>query len=123
MGCQGGIQTLNLLFLLMDVRMRDFIIITSDNIKYLLKHLKKIILTFGKKPKTDNLIAITVQKDNNFPKKITEILNHLFKVVVLPELISRKSAVENNGNEKFYCICQRSSSLPMIACDGTNREI
>ena len=123
MVCQGGIQTLDSLFLLMDVWMKDFIIITSYNIKYLLKHLKKIILTFEKKPKTDNLIAITVQKDNDFPKKITEKLNHLFKVIVLPELISRKSAVENTENEKFYCLCQRPISLPMIACDGTNREI
>ena len=75
------------------------------------------------KAKTDNFILITVQKDNNFLKKLTEKFDHLFEVVILPELVSRKSDVENTENEKLYCICKRPSFLPMIACDGTNCKI
>ena len=43
------------------------------------------------KAKTDNFILITVPKDNNFVKKLTEKFDHLFEVVILPELVSRKS--------------------------------
>ena len=75
------------------------------------------------KTKTDNFILITVQKDNNFLKKITEKFEHLFEVVILSELASQKSDVENTENEKLYCICKRPSFLPMIACDGTNCKI
>ena len=75
------------------------------------------------KAKTNKFILITVRKDNNFRKKLTEKFNHLFEIVMLPELVSRKKAVENTENEKLYCICQRASSLPMIACDGTNCRI
>ena len=75
------------------------------------------------KAKTDKFILITVKKDNDFCKKLTEKFNHLFEVVNLPELVSRKSAMENTENEKSYCICQQPSSLPMTACDGANCKI
>ena len=68
-------------------------------------------------------MLITVQKDNSFLKKLTEKFDHLFEVVILPELVSRKSDVESTENEKFCCICQRPSFLPMMACDGTNCKI
>ena len=41
--------------------------------------------------KTDNFMLITVQKDNDFLKKLTEKFDHLVEVVILPELVSRKS--------------------------------
>ena len=75
------------------------------------------------KAKTDNFMLITVQKDNNFLKKITEKFEHLFEVAILSELVSQKSDVENTENEKLYCICKRPSFLPVIACDGTNCKI
>ena len=68
-------------------------------------------------------MLITVQKDNDFLKKLIEKFDHLFEVVILPELVSRKSGAENTENEKLYCLCQRPSFLPMIACDGTNCKI
>ena len=43
--------------------------------------------------------------------------------VILPELASWKSDVDNTENEKLYCICQRPSFLPMITCDGANCKI
>ena len=75
------------------------------------------------KAKTDKFFLITIQKDNDFLKKLTENFNHLFEVVILPELVSRKSDVEKTENEKSYCICKRPSFLPMIACDGANCKI
>ena len=79
---------------------------------------EKNIFTFGQKAK-----LISVQKDKNFLKKLTKKFDHLFEAVILPELVSWKSDVENTENEKFYCICKRPSFLPMIACDGTNCKI
>ena len=32
----------------------------------------------------------------------TGIFDHLFEVVILPELVSRKSDVDNSENEKLY---------------------
>ena len=75
------------------------------------------------KAKTDNFILITVEKDNNFVKKLTEKFDHLVEVVILPELVSWKSDMKNTENEKLYCICKRPSFLPMMACDGTNCKI
>ena len=57
------------------------------------------------KAKTVNFTLITFQNDNNFLKKLTEKFDHLLEVVILPELVSRKSAVENTEDEKLYCIC------------------
>ena len=85
--------------------------------------LEKNYFYIWTKAKTDNFMLITVQKDNDFLKKLTEKFDHLFEVVILPELVSRKSDVDNTENEKLYCICQRPSFLPMIACDGTNCKI
>ena len=64
------------------------------------------------KAKSGSFILITVQKDNDFLKKLAEKFHHLFEVVILPELVSRKSDVENTENEKLYCICKRPSFLP-----------
>ena len=122
MGCQGGIQT------------QDSV--SSDGCMdegrpyYYQFHHQMLVTEFGKnyfyiwtKAATDNFILITVKKDNDFLKKLTEKFYHLFEIVILPELVSQKSDVENTENEKLYCICKRPSFLPMIASDGTNCKI
>ena len=97
--------------------MRDMFIITI----LLLQDFRKNYFYIW--TKTKNFLLIIVQKDNDFLKKLTEKFDRLFEVVILLELVSWKSDVENTENEKLYCICQRPSFLPMIACDGMNCKI
>ena len=97
--------------------MRDMFIITI----LLLQDFKKNYFYIW--AKTKNFLLITVQKDNDFLKKLTEKFDRLFEAVILPELVSWKSDVENTENEKLYCICQLPSFLPMMACDGMNCKI
>ena len=98
MGCQGGIQT-------QDSVSSDGCMDEGRPYYYQLHH-QMLVTEFEKnyfyiwtKATTDNFILITVKKDNDFLKKLTGKFYHLFEVVILPELVFRKSDVENTENE------------------------
>ena len=52
------------------------------------------------KAEADNML-VTVQKDNDFLKKLTEKCDHLFQAVILPELDSWKRDVEKIETKNY----------------------
>ena len=74
------------------------------------------------KAKTDDFILITVQKDNDFLKKLTTIWSSIWSCHTTWNGFLKKWCGEH-WKWKIDCICKRPSFLPMIACDGTNCKI
>ena len=64
-------------------------------------------------------LITTVKKDeellNNFKIKAL----HVFKTIILPEIITRRRDTIMENSRKAYCICKRPSFGNMIACDNS----
>ena len=78
--------------------MRDILIITSYNM--LVAGFEKKYFYIWTKAEADNML-VTVQKDNDFLKKLTEKCDHLFQAVILPELDSWKRDVEKIETKNY----------------------
>ncbi|XP_021362623.1 uncharacterized protein LOC110456300 [Mizuhopecten yessoensis] len=77
-------------------------------------------------------VITRVQRDNNFINAMIEKLQNFWKLVVLPELLTRK--VENssgilspsnritiNNNDKTFCVCKtKNDNVDMVGCDRCN---
>ena len=73
--------------------------------------------------KEHDTFLITIKKDENFCLKLKEKLENVFRVVILPELVTRENDPNNKKHHKLYCYCQRPSFPPMIGCDGLSCKI
>lgn len=71
----------------------------------------------------EDKFLIRVQRDQAFIDKLITKLETVFYKVVLPELYTRQKDPENESIYNTYCICNRPSFNPMIACDGPKCKI
>ena len=79
--------------------MRDILIITSYNM--LVTGFEKKYFYIWTKAEADNIMLVTVEKDNDFLKKLTEKCDHLFQAAILPELVSWKRDVEKIETKNY----------------------
>ena len=68
-----------------------------------------------------------IRRDDEFFKAISQTLENIFIIYVLPELLTGRLEGERNADEttesEKYCICNWGEFRTMIAYDGRNCKI
>ena len=71
---------------------------------------------WSKYPKQKNFLLLEALQDKKLISTLLKKHEQLLFGGILPELITQKNCPnEGHDNNKFYCICKRSSFPPMIA--------